>query len=152
MFCLCNLLTLVCTLFLYVFVFMLNRDKKKQVNSFFLSRSALCRSALCQWNAGLHSIIDFLYTAKHCPCLLTLFISLFITCLFSFLFFLGMVRLCPLPLCLYVVLCRGARVHVQYLCLLWIACFSPWLDTKCCSQNSSSWPLCGQKPLGILII
>lgn len=60
MFCLCNLSTLL----VYVFVCMLNKKKKKKVDSFSI------RSALCQWNAGLHSIMDILYTAKHCPCIL----------------------------------------------------------------------------------
>ena len=33
----------------------------------------------------------------------------------------------------------------QYLCLLWIACFSPWLDTRRGSQKPPSLePLCGQ--------
>lgn len=47
MFWLCNLLKL----FVYVFVCMLTRKKKKTFS---------IRSALCQWNAGLHSIKDIL--------------------------------------------------------------------------------------------
>lgn len=56
-----------------VFVCMLNM-RKNNVDSFSI------RSALCQWNAGLHSVMDILYTAKT----LSVYINLI---LFEFSFF-----------------------------------------------------------------
>lgn len=51
---------------------MLNMGKKKVLSS--------VRSALCQWNAGLHSVMDILYTAKT----LSLYINLILVLGFSF--------------------------------------------------------------------
>lgn len=105
MFCLCNLSTLL----VYVFVCMLNK-KKKKVDSFSI------RSALCQWNAGLQSIMDILYTAKHCPCILTLFILWINLSFFKFFYFPWGRSGCVLSRCVCSLSCVVVRVFMFSTC------------------------------------